>query len=598
MSSRADERWAASVADQEAWLTAERAAIAAAYRELAPELRSATKERDRAERELERLRRRSAVRLGITVDRNIGRGRRLVGTTLRRVGRPAAANAPTVGNPRPEPGPSNPTPGAFRSAFLDQLERRSLRCIVLAGAEGDLDSTATEPSSRQRAAAMRRALAAAGWPVVETTADADVAVLLGPDAKPRVVGRGPVLVAWAGAVDDWPKPEVIDDADVAIAIDDGVADRLRPLVSITTSVARPAGAGTAGPAAAGPRNASGPGEALDVEAGRLALALPEALRQWAVGTRVGIAIGPPNWDVATAWGDLPFSRGLQRAFERRGVAARVHILPEWTDAVSARDDIAIHLFGLRERRPHAGQRTILWVISHPDRVSDGMLAEADRAYVGSDLAVDQFGSRTTTPVSALHQATDPAVFRVDPTGPAHAILFVGNTRGVRRQMIDWINPTSLDLAIYGQGWSEAVVGSGVIRGEHVPNAELHRWYGAAGVVLNDHWPDMRDAGFLSNRLYDVLAAGGFVISDWVAGIDEEFDGAVVTARSPSELRWAVRDHLADPTRRRRLAERGHRAVLERHTFSHRIDTILADLALDTGSAPALSRPTAGASGPT
>jgi spore maturation protein CgeB len=54
----------------------------------------------------------------------------------------------------------------------------------------------------------------------------------------------------------------------------------------------------------------------------------------------------------------------------------------------------------------------------------------------------------------------------------------------------------------------------------------------------------------------------------------------VTARSGGELRWAVRDHLADPARRGELAGRGRRAVLERHTFGHRVDAILADLATD------------------
>jgi hypothetical protein len=299
-----------------------------------------------------------------------------------------------------------------------------------------------------------------------------------------------------------------------------------------------------------------------------------------MATRIGIAIGAPTWEGAPSWGDLHFARGLQRQFAARGHPTRIHILPDWADAVSARDDVAIHLFGLRERRPHAGQRTILWVISHPDKVTDRMLDEADRVYVGSDLAVPGLAARATTPVTALHQATDPDVFRVDPTGPRHAVLFVGNTRGVRREMVDWMTPTSLDLAIYGQGWETFIDEPGVIRGEHIPNGRLHRWYGAAGVVLADHWPDMRAGGFLSNRLYDVLAAGGFVISDVVAGIDEEFDGAIVTAGSGGELRWAVRDYLADPARRHELSDRGRRAVLDRHTFGHRVAAILDDLARD------------------
>jgi hypothetical protein len=57
----------------------------------------------------------------------------------------------------------------------------------------------------------------------------------------------------------------------------------------------------------------------------------------------------------------------------------------------------------------------------------------------------------------------------------------------------------------------------------VANAELRHHYSAADVVLNDHWPEMRQRGFLSNRLYDALAFGACVVSDHVAGIEAEFD---------------------------------------------------------------------------
>ena len=69
-----------------------------------------------------------------------------------------------------------------------------------------------------------------------------------------------------------------------------------------------------------------------------------------------------------------------------------------------------------------------------------------------------------------------------------------------------------------------------MKGEVIPNAELARYYGAADIVLNDHWDDMLAEGFISNRIYDALACGAFVISDPIVGIEAEFDGAVPTYR--------------------------------------------------------------------
>jgi hypothetical protein len=516
----ATEPWSASVADVDTWLTAERAVIAAEIRDLEGRLREARVERERALKELGRLRGRGSVRVATAVDARATAARRLAARGARRVARATRPEAePRADRDRrdgPEGAAGQLTPAAFREAFLSALDGRRLSVAVAGGA----------------ADRWERALRSAGWAVVDDPAVADVAIVAPDGTAPSAIERGPVHVR-AGAVPDDERGNV----DVAI-------------------------------------------ENVPGDDARLVSTLVDALRAWVTATRIGIAIGPPTWEVASTWGDLYFARALRAPLVRRGHPTRIHILPEWSDATSARDDVAIHLFGLLPRRRLAGQRTILWVISHPDRVTDPMLDDADRVYVASDQVVDPFRARTRTPVGALHQATDPDVFRVDPTGPRHAVLFVGNTRGVRREIIDWITPTSLDLAIYGQGWASAVVNATAVRGDYVPNDQLHRWYGAAGVVLADHWPDMREAGFLSNRLYDVLASGGFAVSDAVAGIDDEFDGAVPTARSAGELRWAVRDALADPVMRRERARRGRSAVLERHTFAHRVDTILADLAAD------------------
>ncbi len=104
-------------------------------------------------------------------------------------------------------------------------------------------------------------------------------------------------------------------------------------------------------------------------------------------------------------------------------------------------------------------------------------------------------------------------------------------------------------------------------------------------MLNDHWDDMRDEGFISNRLYDALACGAFVISDHVDGIEEEFDGAVATYRLPDELEPLISRYLADPAARRRLGRLGRDVVLERHTFDVRARTIAGIAASITAGRP-------------
>jgi spore maturation protein CgeB len=109
----------------------------------------------------------------------------------------------------------------------------------------------------------------------------------------------------------------------------------------------------------------------------------------------------------------------------------------------------------------------------------------------------------------------------------------------------------------------------------VPNRDLPSYYGAAGIVLNDHWVEQVEAGLINNRLYDALAAGAFVISDPVPGLEEEFDGGVVTYCGAADLALKVERFLANPAARERYVERGRRAVLARHTIAHRADELLA-----------------------
>jgi spore maturation protein CgeB len=178
-------------------------------------------------------------------------------------------------------------------------------------------------------------------------------------------------------------------------------------------------------------------------------------------------------------------------------------------------------------------------------------------------------------VTALHQATDPERFWPDPAGPAHELLFVGNSRNVHRRIVDDLADTPHDLAVYGRRWRAELIDPRFVKGERIPNADLRRYYSSAAIVLNDHWDDMRAEGFLSNRLYDALACGALVISDHVVGIETEFDGSIVTYRDRVDLAALIERYLGDETERHERGRRGRAAVLERHTFDARAQVLLA-----------------------
>lgn len=308
-----------------------------------------------------------------------------------------------------------------------------------------------------------------------------------------------------------------------------------------------------------------------------AAAIRGALIDWASATRYGLRIGVPSWEVIDRWGDYHFARGLQRSLERAGHPTRVHFLPDWASSPAARDDVTIHLFGLNEAPTRRGQVNILWQISHPDLATPEIYERYDHVFVASDRFAAVMAEAVTVPVTSLHQATDPERFRPEPGGPRHELLFVANSRKVHRRIVDDLAGTAYDLAVYGRDWTPELVDQRFVKGVGILNTELARYYSAAGIVLNDHWDDMRSEGFISNRLYDALACGAFAISDQVDGIEAEFDGAVPTYRSRADLESLITRYVDDPDERRRLAAHGRAVVLERHTFELRTQ-VLCDVA--------------------
>ena len=448
----------------------------------------------------------------------------------------------------------------FREVLLDRLDGRGflsmepLDCAIVAPA-----TSAIPPGGESRAATLREALSARGWSarVIMAGGDAspptaDIMVVTDPRVDVRELPRHAIKVAAiAGAAEPWVATEWIDDYDLVLADSDDALDAIRAESSHVASRVP-----------------------TDASAAVLADTIETELRRWVAGRRVGILIQADDWEGAATSGDYHFARALQRQFERRGLPATVYFRPEWRTPVSTRDDLLIHLWGRYPVERRSGQTMILWILYHPELVDDELLAAYDLVLVASDRFAEAIAPRSDAPVVSVHQAADPERFRPGMSGPAHDLLFVGNSRGVRRPILDDVTPTPHDLAVYGGGWPPDLLDPAYLRGSSVSNDQLPGYYASAAIVLNDHWQESAEAGFLNNRLYDVLAAGGFVISDEVDGLREEFDDGVVAYHDAAELVQLVERYLGDPTARAERAGRGRRAVLERHTFGHRVDEIL------------------------
>lgn len=282
-----------------------------------------------------------------------------------------------------------------------------------------------------------------------------------------------------------------------------------------------------------------------------------------------VVISAPKGDDGAQWGDTWFAADLVDALNRAGQNARTVFRGGATSEARESDDVVLVLRGLRRVVPRRGKAVwMLWVISHPELVEADEPAEYDAVFAAS--AHWRRAGEFAVPVRPLLQATNPRRFTPTAADPdtGDAVLFVGSTRGEYRAAVRYGVEAGIDLSVYGVGWEEFLP-SDRIAGTFIANDELPAAYAAAGVVLNDHWQDMADDGFLSNRLFDAAACAARVLTDHATGIEDVFGDGVRMYRDAGELAatLAAPREEAFPQRAQRLALAD--TIAREHSFDAR-----------------------------
>lgn len=282
-----------------------------------------------------------------------------------------------------------------------------------------------------------------------------------------------------------------------------------------------------------------------------------------------VLIAAPAHEAGAHWGDTWFANDLVAALQRHGQDAKVVTRTRGDVPARDADDVVVVLRGLRRFVPRPGNtKWFLWVISHPDLLEPGELAQYDRVFAASTT-----WTHPEADVSPLLQATNPERFNPELAAPGSGadVLFVGSTRSQYRPIVKDAIDAGVDLSIYGKGWG-AFVDPKYVVSEYLPGDEVGAAYRAANVVLNDHWADMARDGFLSNRLFDAVAAGANVVSDEAVGLHEVFGESVITYKDAADLPAAIE-------RARARTEATKRAdavrIAREHSFDARAEVLIA-----------------------
>lgn len=107
-------------------------------------------------------------------------------------------------------------------------------------------------------------------------------------------------------------------------------------------------------------------------------------------------------------------------------------------------------------------------------------------------------------------------------------------------------------------------------------SQLPAFYGHSAINFNSTSKQMK--GAVNQRIFDVPAAGAFVLTDWRPQMEQLFtENEMACYHEPDEIPDLVRHYLSHPQERERLIRAGRGRVLSCHTWAHRLKTLLDEM---------------------
>lgn len=134
-----------------------------------------------------------------------------------------------------------------------------------------------------------------------------------------------------------------------------------------------------------------------------------------------------------------------------------------------------------------------------------------------------------------------------------------------RQTVQFALDKGIKLDIYGTNWDNVLkdANAALWKAKQIPNDKLKYYYSSAKIVLNDMREDMLEAGFINNRVFDVTACKGFLISSYSPEIEEIYGDTIPMFKTADELKTLIDYYLIHPKERRKKAELAYQITVNR-----------------------------------
>jgi len=265
-------------------------------------------------------------------------------------------------------------------------------------------------------------------------------------------------------------------------------------------------------------------------------------------------------DRCKLWGDYWVIKHLEASFTKLG-----HTIIDLNSPVKA--DFNLYLaggpFSATHDRP--ATKNVVWFYSHVNEKTMATLNKYDCIFTLNDKTTNYLQTFIKKHIMTMYGCTH----IIPPTEIPEKtldVVMVANARINKsnapklygRPIIEDLDPivNNIKLNLWGYQWDLSPRAKRYIRGLFTDNMQLNKLYGSAKIVLNDSSKDMIDNGFITIRTYDAVASGALCVSAPTKGLDDIFNGAVVTYDNKKDLIDKVKYYLAHDDKRNELIQRG------------------------------------------
>lgn len=270
-------------------------------------------------------------------------------------------------------------------------------------------------------------------------------------------------------------------------------------------------------------------------------------------------------------GDFFLANDLKLGFEKLGYEVEYRFREDYDDLRLKNAGNVIYFKGYYnfEKLPiddKKGRKTVLYVY-YLEGLHPKILGEVDAVASASKRFIEEYVFGNGYKGQYIPQYTNKERFKEasSEADKQFEVLFVGSDHtGKGRKSVDYALMANANLSVFGKFWDKSL-GRDVLKGSYIDNDELYKYYGNAKIVLNDHRKDMAYWGFVSNRIYDVSASGGFVFTDYVKEIEVEYGDSIVMYKNKEEFKEKLEYYLEHEDERKALARKAQKITLEKFT---------------------------------